>query len=103
MVDGVVIEVGVLGHPKAGVTEREEPEVVGIPVVKGVIGAYDGDLMGFRPAEADETGGKRGVSVNHIVLVFAKLQELVVKGRDCEGVVGGPDCSDRAEPEGIGV
>ena len=72
LVDAVVIEIGVLGDAEPDVAARESRHVVGVSVVEGVIGRYDGDLVTFGPAQTDEAEHEWSVGVNDVELLLTE-------------------------------
>lgn len=100
---GVVIEVGVLGDAEPDVAAWEHPEVVGVPVVEGVVGADQRDLVALGPAHSDEADDPGGVGVDDVELVLAKGVEHPPEGRVGERIALGPGGLDGAEPVGVRV
>lgn len=80
--DSVVIVVSVFSDFVLEELVGEERDVVGVFVVQRVVGGYEGDIVRFGPAEANESDGKGGVGVDEIEFVLAEFaQQGIERGK----------------------
>ena len=88
---------------ESDIASRKHPEVVGIPIVQGVICADEGDLMALRPAHSHKSDDPRSVRVDDIKLKLSKCQEHSPEGRVGERIPLCPWSFDSAEPVRIRI